>query len=226
MFTINIYWVLSICQALSHNHFTYNHRSILTIGLQSRHCYYVHVTEEKDLCKIKGFTPNCTAGEGQSRNSNLGWTAPKPGLDPGHHTEAKPQRGKPAHTDNNPAVVYSMPSAMLGALDPVSVIFSALLQSRKWYWSPVAGEGGNACVIPPSCRAWTWRSWEPETKPAASRGRFLICVLHWEGDEPFKWAYKADVHDGMAGPIIFRYWLWFHCECDLRNEAGINEARS
>ena len=42
-------------------------------------------------------------------------------------------------------------------------------------------------------------------------------MLIWEEDEPRKWAHEADTHDGIAGPVIFRNWLWFNCEHDLHN---------
>ena len=42
-------------------------------------------------------------------------------------------------------------------------------------------------------------------------------MLTGEEDEPHKWAHEADAHDGIAGPVIFRNWLWFSCEHDFSN---------
>lgn len=80
--------------------------SALTTALQGKHCYYVHLTDEDNLCKIRDIPPNGTGGEERSRNSNPGPAAPKLVLYPGHHTEANPQKWKPANTGYNPEVVY------------------------------------------------------------------------------------------------------------------------
>lgn len=46
-------------------------------------------------------------------------------------TQRQNHRKENLQTDTNPAVVYGMPSAVLGAVYLVSVLFPALLQSRK-----------------------------------------------------------------------------------------------
>lgn len=52
-------------------------------------------------------------------------------------------------------------------------------------------------------------------KASCVRGCLLISVLQWEEGELLKRAHKADTHDGIAGPIIFRNWLWLSCEHNL-----------
>lgn len=58
----------------------------------------------KIFARFKTFPRIAKLGKGQSRNP--GPAAPKLMLYPGLHTEAKPQKGKPASISYSPAVVY------------------------------------------------------------------------------------------------------------------------